>query len=124
MNKRRVENSLTTYNKNIFEKIRMFFKNLVEHNKQSQNTIQMRKRTSASETQDFIENIKIPESRVNAEVQKMKNDFENGLIIEEDLCEAELKQLRELYIKQIEEKKQSIENYKNRIMKVKAQLPK
>ena len=52
----------------------------------------------------------------------MSKDLESGKIIEEDLCEQELQELREFYLDQIQEKKQSIENYKNRIMRIKAQL--
>lgn len=80
--------------------------------------------TSKKEAMDFIENIRIPDKEIDLRLKKMQKYFENGVIIEEDLCEPELKELRELYMKQIEEKKQSIENYKNKIMKVKAQLNK
>ena len=52
----------------------------------------------------------------------MSKDLESGKIIEEDLCEQELQELREFYQQQIEEKKDLIENYKNRIIKIKSQL--
>lgn len=122
MSKNKHENSLTMYNQNIFGKIKMFFKKLFKSNVQSQNIAQNAQITYEKETQDFIGNIKIAEEEINSRLQKMQKDFENGVIIEEDLCEPELKELRELYMQQIEEKKQSIEKYKNRIMKVKAQL--
>lgn len=122
MNENKHENSLTMYNQNIFEKIKMFFFKLLKSNVQSENIAQNTQITSEKETQNFIEGIRISEKKINSRLQKMQRDFENGVIIEEDLCEPELKELRELYMQQIEEKKQSIENYKNRIVKVKAEL--
>ena len=80
--------------------------------------------TSKKETLDFIENIRIPDKEIDSRLKKMQKYFENGVIIEEDLCEPELNELRELYMQQIKEKKQSIENYKNKIMKVREQLNK
>lgn len=80
--------------------------------------------TSKKETMDFIENIRIPDKEIDSRLKKMQKYFENGVIIEEDLCEPELNELRELYMQQIKEKKQSIENYKNKIMKVREQLNK
>lgn len=122
MNKNKNENSLTMYNQNIFGKIKMFFKKLLKSNVQSENIAQNTQITFEKETQNFIEDIRISKKKINSRLQKMQRDFENGVIIEEDLCEPELKELRELYMQQIEEKKQSIQNYKNRIVKVKAQL--
>mgnify|MGYP000418946796 CR=1 FL=1 len=80
--------------------------------------------TSKKEAMDFIENIRIPDKEIDSRLKKMQKYFENGVIIEEDLCEPELNELRELYMQQIKEKKQSIENYKNKIMKVREQLNK
>ena len=80
--------------------------------------------TSKKEAMDFIENIIIPDKEIDSRLKKMQKYFENGVIIEEDLCEPELNELRELYMQQIKEKKQSIENYKNKIMKVREQLNK
>ena len=52
----------------------------------------------------------------------MSKDLENGEIIEEDLCEQELQELRKYYLQKIEEKKQSIENYKNKIIQIKGRM--
>ena len=71
---------------------------------------------------NFINNIKLSEKKLNLRLQKMSKDLESGKIIEEDLCEQELQELREFYQQQIEEKKDLIENYKNRIIKIKSQL--
>ena len=70
----------------------------------------------------FTNNIKSPVKRHNLKLQKMSKDLENGVIIEEDLCEQELQQLRNYYLEQIQAKKQSIENYKDSIMRIKNQL--
>ena len=61
--------------------------------------------TSKKEAMDFIENIRIPDKEIDSRLKKMQKYFENGVIIEEDLCEPELNELRELYMQQIKEKK-------------------
>lgn len=60
--------------------------------------------TSKKEAMDFIENIRIPDKEIDSRLKKMQKYFENGVIIEEDLCEPELSELRELYMQQIKEK--------------------
>ena len=127
MNENTYEKSLVKIDNNIFSKIKMFFRNLLKNNNTqekivNQNILEEQKESNPILKTNFINNIKIQEKKVNLRLKKMQKDLENGNIIEEDLCEQELQELRELYLQQIEEKKQSIENYKNRILKIKAQL--
>lgn len=122
MSKNEYTNLMQVYNLNIFRRIKIFFTNLFKRNIQTKNIVEKKEITSIKIKQEFIKDIKIPEERANLRLQKMQKDFEKGLIKEEDLNDSDLNDLRKLYMQQIEEKKRSIENYKNKIIKIKAQL--
>ena len=119
------EKSLVKVDNNIFSKIKLFFRNLFKINKTEDNTVIeniIEEKNNSIKENNFTSNIKLLEKKPNLRLQKMSKDLESGKIIEEDLCEQELRELREFYLQQIEEKKQSIENYKNKIIRIKAQL--
>lgn len=122
MSKNEYTNSMQVYNLNIFRRIKNFFTNLFKRNIQTKNIVEKKEITSIKIKQEFIKDIKIPEEKANLRLQKMQKDFEKGLIKEEDLNDSDLNDLKKLYMQQIEEKKRSIENYKNKIIKIKAQL--
>lgn len=126
MNKNTYEKSLIKVDNSIFGRIKLFFKNLFKSNIQestiNENIIVEQEKSNTIEENNFVNNIKIQENKQNLRLKKMSKDLESGKIIEEDLCELELQELREFYLQQIEEKKQSIENYKNRIVRIKTQL--
>lgn len=125
MNKNANEKSLAKVNNSIFVKIKLFFRNLFKINKTEDNTVIeniIEEKNNSIKENNFISNIKLPEKELNFKLQKMSKDLESGKIKEEDLCEEELQELREFYLQQIEQKKQSIEKYKNKIMKIKEQL--
>lgn len=123
MNKDTCEKALAKVDNSILSKIKLFFKNLFKSNIKeriiSEDIIQEQEKNDTIEENDFINNIKIQENKQNIRLKKMSKDLESGKIIEEDLCEQELQELREFYLQQIEEKKKSIENYKNRIIRIK-----
>ena len=126
MNKNTYEKSLVKVDNSILGRIKLFFKNLFKSNIQesmiNKNIIVEQEKSNTIEENNFVNNIKLQENKQNLRLKKMSKDLESGKIIEEDLCEQELQELREFYLQQIEEKKQSIENYKNRIIRIKAQL--
>jgi hypothetical protein len=126
MNKNTYEKSLVKVDNSILGRIKLFFKNLFKSNIQesmiNKNIIVEQEKSNTIEENNFVNNIKVQENKQNLRLKKMSKDLESGKIIEEDLCEQELQELREFYLQQIEEKKQSIENYKNRIIRIKAQL--
>lgn len=126
MNKNTYEKSLVKVDNSILGRIKLFFKNLFKSNIQesmiNENIIVEQEKSNTIEENNFVNNIKVQENKQNLRLKKMSKDLESGKIIEEDLCEQELQELREFYLQQIEEKKQSIENYKNRIIRIKAQL--
>lgn len=119
------EKSLAKVDNSIFSRIKIFFRKLFNKNKLEENIITenvIEEKNIQVDKSKFINNIKIPVKKPNLRLQKMSKDLKSGKVIEEDLCEQELQELREFYLNQIQEKKQSIENYKNRIMRIKAQL--
>lgn len=59
------------------------------------------------------EKIEIEKERI-LELQKR---YEEGKITESEISEKDIEKLMELYKKQIEEKRESIKNYKNKIEK-------
>ena len=126
MKKNTYEKSLVKVDNSIFGRIKLFFKNLFKSNIQestiNENIIVEQEKSNTTEESNFVNNIKIQENKQNLRLKKMSKDLESGKIIEEDLCEQELQELREFYLQQIEEKKQSIENYKTRIIRIKTQL--
>ena len=119
------EKSLAKVDKSIFGKIKKFFRNLFNKNKQEENfTTQnvIRKSNIQVDKDNLVSSIKIITPKLNLRLEKMSKDLENGEIIEEDLCEQELQELRKYYLQKIEEKKQSIENYKNKIIQIKGRM--
>lgn len=112
----------------MLEKIKRFFRDLFKTSNQqyieapkeieeSVNNIQIQK-SSTFKSQIVVENEE--EKRIS----KLQKDFKAGLIEEEDLSEEEFNLLTNLYEKQIEKTKQSIQRYKNRIISVKSKLAK
>ena len=126
MNKNTYEKSLVKVDNSILGRIKLFFKNLFKSNIQesmiNKNIIVEQEKSNTIEENNFVNIIKVQENKQNLRLKKMSKDLESVKIIEVDLCEQDLQELREFYLQQIEEKKQSIENYKNRIIRIKAQL--
>lgn len=124
MKKNTHKKSLAEFDNNRSYKIKEFFRNFFKKNKK-QNII---KQNNAVEQNDlktenrFINDIKVSEKKINLKLQEIKKELEEGKIIEEDLCEQEIKELRNFYLQQIEEKKQAIENNRKKIAKIKAQF--
>ncbi len=119
MVKNTYEIALSKVDNSIFDRIKNFFRNLFSNNNKEGNIVT---KNVIEDKRSFVDNIKIYEKKPNLRLQKMSKDLESGKIIEEDLCEPELQELRDFYLDQIQEKKQSIENYKNRITRIKSQL--
>ena len=119
------EKSLTEVDNSMLGRIKKFFRRLFNKNKLEENittTNVIQDKNIQVDKIDFINNMKIPVKKPNISLLKMSKDLESGKIIEEDLCEQELQELRNFYLEQIKEKKQYIENYKNKIKRIKEQL--
>lgn len=66
----------------------------------------------------------IVDNEAENRILKLQKDYKAGLIQEEDLSEEDFDALTKLYETQIEKTKKSIENYKNKILRLKAQKSK
>lgn len=51
------------------------------------------------------------------DILELQKKYEKGEIKEEELSKEEIRKLQQLYEKQIEEKKESLKNYKEQILK-------
>ncbi len=70
---------------------------------------------------NFINNL-VVNNVENEKALRLQNDFKAGLFEEEDLSEEDFDLLSKLYESQIEQTKQSILTYKNKIMSLKSKL--
>lgn len=125
MRKNTNEKSLLEINNSMFGKIKMFFRKLFKSDniKESvidENITEQQKKSSTIFEKNFINNVS--EKKLSLRLQKMQKDLECGKIIEEDLSECDVQALRNMYLQQIEKKKQSIDKYKNRIVRIRAKL--
>ncbi len=120
------EKSLVPVNNSIFSKIKNFFMKLFKREEFQQyvekNNNEVEENISNPILSNFKDEIKIEEKKPNIKLLKMKNDLMFEKIIEEDLCEQELTELRELLTKEIEQRNVSINNYKNKILNIRKKL--
>lgn len=120
------EKSLVPVNNSIFGKIKKFFMKLFKKEEAQQFAVENNTETEENILNPILTNfkseIKIEEKKPNIRLLKMKSDLMYGKIIEEDLCEQELTELRELLTKEIEQKNISINNYKNKILNIRKKL--
>lgn len=98
---------------NLFKKIK---KQKCLNERNSINNIQAKSKT------EFENQIKVEVDNEEARILKLQKDYEAGLIDEEDLSENDFDLLYSLYEKQIEKTKQSIQDYKNKILVLKSKL--
>lgn len=117
---------------NIVSRIVIFFKKIFnsegkERENRKISTLPMEERTSTENANNsFTERVKVFSTDFTVELQK---DYEAGIIKEENLTEEQYNNLMELYNKQIDNyktsinmKKAELENYKNRITQLRKKL--
>ncbi len=117
---------------NIVSRIVIFFKKIFnsegkERENRKISTLPMEERTSTENANNsFTERVKFFSTDFTVELQK---DYEAGIIKEENLTEEQYNNLMELYNKQIDNyktsinmKKAELENYKNRITQLRKKL--
>lgn len=118
------EKSLVQVNRNgIFNKIKMFFKNLFSKNNVIDNncyTIEDEK-NNENIKKSFMESIRNIEDE-ETKLLKLQKQYRNGEIKEEELTEEQVNSLCALYDKQIADLKKSNEFRKNRILQYKRKL--
>lgn len=72
----------------------------------------------------FKQNIRIKEDKEKTRLLKLQEEFSAGKITEEDISEEDIQKLHKLYDEQIEELNKSTENYRKRILEIRAKLNK
>ena len=119
----------------IFDKIKNFFKILFSKNKKdvesneipADNTtkseqsvkIEMAKKVSTS---DFANNVKVEEDTEEARLIKLQKLIAEDVIKEEELPDEDIIALNKLYDKQILELKKNIDEYKQKIVKIRESI--
>lgn len=110
----------------MLERIKEFFRNLFKMNNQQyieapKEVIEPVSNIKSERNNNFKNQI-VFNNEEEKRILKLQNDFKSGLIAEEDLPEEEFNLLTNLYERQIEATKQSIQRYKNRIISAKSKL--
>lgn len=110
----------------MLEKIKEFFRNLFKTNEQLYIEAPKEEKVPINNINEkrninFKNEIVVDNKEENRSLKLQKN-FKAGLINEEDLSEEEFNLLRNLYEKQIEETKKSIQRYKEKIIAIKTEL--
>ncbi len=117
----------------MIEKIKEFFRNLFGINSQSyleapknvmpQNEIlHTNNMESQNKYNEFQEQIKIITDQEKEKALKLQNDYKAGVIEEEDLSNEDFDILSNLYESQIKNTKQSIEDYRKKILNIQTKL--
>lgn len=126
MNKSK-EGLIAVNENSIFYRIKNFFKNLFSNNKNEQvinenqineNTI----RSNVNKKSSFVEDIKIEENKELKELLYLQKLFKMGRIKEKDLSKKERIGLGKLYNQQIYDLKQSVNEYKNKIISIRKKI--
>lgn len=110
----------------MLEKIKAFFRNLFNIDKQKyieapKENIQYTNNVENDLKSNFINQIIINNEEENR-VLKLQEDLKTGKIEEYDLSDEDFEALTNLYEKQIKKTKQSIKEYKDKIVSIKLKL--
>ena len=108
------------------ERIKCFFKNLFGINSQKyleepKNEV-LQTNNMKPQYNDFQEQIRMVSDEEKEKALKLQNDYKTGVIEEEDLSEEDFDILSNLYESQIKNTKQSIENYRKKILNIQTKL--
>lgn len=109
----------------IFAKIIKFFQKLFSINSMPNYNLAVEEGATMGNNNinmSFREEIKFKEDTGKKELLKLQEKFEDGLIKEKELSESEIKELEKLYNTQIQKLNDDFEEYKNKIIKIRAQL--
>ena len=107
----------------MFEKIKEFFMKLFGIKKQEL-LIEDVKHESVSDIrkEEFENNIKVSNDEEEQRILKLRKDFESGIILEEDLSKDDFDKLYNLYEREIQLTKESIQNYRDKIVLLKGKI--
>ena len=114
-------NKLIIYKNNIFIKIADFFKKLFSRKK----ILQSKNENISNDIRDsFIESIQIKKDKEKLRLCKLKQQYDNGEIDENDIPDEDVEKLVELYEEETDKLKADTEKIKNHIRQMLKQLQK
>lgn len=114
-------NKLIIYKNNIFIKIAEFFKKLFSRKK----ILQSKNENISNDTRDsFIESIQIKKDKEKLRLCRLKQQYDNGEIDEDDIPDEDVEKIVELYEKETDKLKADTEKIKNHIRQMLKQLQK
>lgn len=114
-------NKLIIYKNNIFIKIAEFFKKLFSRKK----ILQSKNENISNDIRDsFIESIQIKKDKEKLRLCKLKQQYDNGEIDEDDIPDEDVEKLVELYEEETDKLKADTEKIKNHIRQMLKQLQK
>lgn len=107
----------------MFEKIKDFFMKVFGIKKQEL-LIEDVKYESVSDTrkEEFEKNIRVSKNEEEERILKLRKDFESGIILEEDLSKDDFDTLYNLYEREIQSTRESIQNYRDKILVLKNKI--
>lgn len=107
----------------MFEKIKDFFMKIFGIKKQEL-LIEDVKYESVSDTrkEEFEKNIRVSKNEEEERILKLRKDFESGIILEEDLSKDDFDTLYNLYEREIQSTRESIQNYRDKILVLKNKI--
>lgn len=114
-------NKLIIYKNNIFTKIAEFFKKIFSRKK----ILQSKNENISNDIRDsFIESIQIKKDKEKLRLCKLKQQYDNGEIDEDDIPDEDVEKLVELYEEETDKLKADTEKIKNHIRQMLKQLQK
>lgn len=108
---------LTVVKLSIIDRIKNIFKKLF-----SKKEIEVVEKEEKQKENTFINSIKIEENNEEKRLLKLQTLISEDIITEEELPAEDIKALHELYDKQILELKKSIDDYRERILKLRMNI--
>lgn len=111
-------NELTVVKENILDKIKNFFKKLFSKKEEEKKveTVEVKKENN------FINSVKIEEDTEEKRLLKLQSLIAEDVITEEELPEEDVKALHKLYDKQILDLKKEIDEYREKILKLRMNI--
>lgn len=114
-------NKLIIYKNNIFTKIAEFFKKIFSRKK----ILQSKNENISNDIRDsFIESIQIKKDKEKLRLCRLKQQYDNGEIDEDDIPDEDVEKIVELYEKETDKLKADTEKIKNHIRQMLKQLQK
>lgn len=113
-------NELMVVKENLLDKIKNFFKKLFS--KKQEDKIEEVETVVEEKENNFIKNVKIEEDNEEKRLLKLQALIVEEVITEDELPQEDIKSLNMLYDKQILDLKKSIDEYREKILKLRMNI--